>query len=272
MEKYVASAETPVNISETQFRRSLGKIALHLSRERKAEALYNPLALDYMVPSNDEEMKRDWHNATVFMATNVLTATLRLSDLEVECYPCIESVWLGECKENIAYFAWFEGREEVGFWCDLNVRQNHYFEACARIHNLLVERRSKDRLENFAPIRDYICCNYLDEFRRVNGEHSDELIQAKAKRLVSQATPQIADLAAAEYTKKFYENIISAVEDSDRESCATVLLALQHGGTWPDFPDIINCFEAAVAISFLDAALIHDLWRSSPGVSRETTF
>ena len=214
----------------------------------------------------------DWHNATVFIATNVLTATLRLSDLDVKCYPCIESVWLSECKETIAYFAWFEAREEVGVWCDLHVQQNHYFEACAKIRRLLVERRSKDRLENFAPIRDYICRRYLDEFQRVNGEYSDELIQAKAKRLVPRATPGIAALSAAEYTRKFYENIISAVEESDRESCGTVLQAFQHGGTWPGFPDMINCFEAAAAISFLDGALVRDLWRSAPDVSMETTF
>jgi hypothetical protein len=220
-------------------------------------------------------MKRDWHNATVFMATTALMATvLRLSDLEEKCYPCIEGVWLGECKENIAYFLWMDARDEVGVWCDLHVQQNHYFEACARIRNLLVERRSKDRLENFGPIRDYICGNYLDEYQRIdNGEHSDKLIQAKAGRLVSpHVAPKIAALTATEYTKKFYENIISAVEDSDRESCATVLHALQHGGTWAGFPDIINCFEAAVAISFLDAALIHDLWKSTPDLSRETTF
>ena len=267
----MASAETPENISETQFWKSLQRIALYLSRERKAEELYDLPVLD-KVPSSDEEMKRDWHNATVFMATNVLTATLRLSDLDVKCFPCIESVWLSECKETIAYFAWFEAREEVGVWCDPHVKQNHYFEACTKIRKLVVEHRSKDRLENFVPIRDYICCNYLDEFRRVNGEHSDELIHTKVNRLVSRATPQIAAITAAEYTKKFYENIISAVEDSDRESCATVLHALQHGGTWAGFPDIINCFEAAVAISFLDAALIHDLWKSTPDLSRETTF
>src|ERR1035438_1473758 len=183
MEGYVASVATSSQISEAQFQRALQTFALHVSRDRKAGVLYDLSALDYKVPSTDEEMKRDWHNATVFMATTALMATvLRLSDLEEKCYPCIEGVWLGECKENIAYFLWMDARDEVGVWYDLHVQQNHYFEACARIRNLLVERRSKDRLENFGPIRDYICGNYLDEYQRIdNGEHSDKLIQADRK-------------------------------------------------------------------------------------------
>jgi len=266
----VSSEET---ISEGQFLKSLQTLALSLSRSRKLHALNNLPELDYKVPSTDEEMKSDWHNATVFVATNVLTASLRLSDLEVKCYPCIESVWLSECKENIAYFAWMDAMDDVGVWCDLHVQRNHYFEACARLHKLLIQRRSKDRLENFAPVRDYIRANYLDEYQHLeDGERSGELIQAKARRLIPRATAEIATRVATEYSTKFYENIISAVEDGDRESCATVLLALQFGGTLRGFPDIINCFEAAVAISFLDAALIHDLWKSTPNVSIETTF
>ena len=55
-----SAAESPEKISETQFQRSLQRIALHLSRDRKAAALYDLPALDNKVSSSDEEMKRDW--------------------------------------------------------------------------------------------------------------------------------------------------------------------------------------------------------------------
>ena len=249
-------------------------IALQVSRSRKAEALYNLAALDYTVPSTDQEMKMDWHNATVHIADNVVTATILLSDLAPACFPWIESVWLSEVKKSIAYFRWVATREDeaVGFWCSKHLRENHYFEACAELRKLLVERRAKDRLDNFQTIRDYLRTNYLDEFGCLNGEHSDELIATKVKRLALRVAPPICDIRATEYTKNFYENIIPAVEDSDQEACVAVLQAFQHGGTWPDFPDIINCFEASIAISFLDSRMIQGLWKSASDLSKDTTF
>ena len=180
-------------------------------------------------------------------------------------------MWLSEVKENIAYFGWINNRDEFGFWSGPRTREDHYYAACAEIRKLLVERKSKDRLENFRRIRDYISGRYLDEFLKLNGEHAAELIDTKAKRLSSRAGA-FAHTQATEYARKFYENLIPAVEDGEREACTAVLEVLQHGGTWPNFPDIINCFEAAVAISFLDAALVQELWRTAPNVGRDTTF
>jgi hypothetical protein len=160
----------------------------------------------------------------------------------------------------------------VGFWSPEPLRGEHYDEACVEIRNLLVERRVKDRLENFVPVREYISQRYLDEFKRLNGEFCSSLVELKASRLSAKAAQQFAAPIAAEYSQKFYENIIPAVEGCDQDACIAVLQALQHGGSFPGFPHIITCFEAAVAISFLDATTIQALWKRGPNVSKDTTF
>jgi hypothetical protein len=259
-------------ISDGQLWEAIKNTALHLSRHRKAEALLNLLKLDEMVPSTKEQMETDWRHASTHVATNVMTGRLPLSDLDPECFPRLESVWLDDIRQNLAYFSWINNREEAGFWSPDGVRQQYYHEACIEIRNLLVERRVKDRLENFVSVREYISERYLDEFQRFNGEHSSSLTELKVRRLSANAARQMAEVLAAEYSRKFYENIVPAVEACDQEACIGVLQAFQHGGSLPGFPSIVTCFEASVAISFLDATTVQALWKTAPNVSKDTTF
>jgi hypothetical protein len=259
-------------ISDADLLKATQNTALYLSRLRKAEAFVNLPALDEMVPSSPEQMDADWRHASIVVATTVMTGRLHLSDLDAECYPRLEAVWLDDIRQHIAYFNWINSREDVGFWSPQDLRQGHYHDACLEVRNLLVDRKVKDRLENFAPVRGYMSERYLDEFQHFNGEHSASLAELKAAHIGASAAREFAAALATAYSRKFYENAISAVELCDRDACIAVLQALQHGGSLPGLPSPITCFEAAVAISFLDATTIQGLWKTGPNISRDTTF
>jgi hypothetical protein len=56
--------------------------------------------------------------------------------------------------------------------------------------------------------------------------------------------------------EKYYENIVSAAIASDRAATDRVLEALGLLPGFEQYAAIVNCFEMAVAISFLDPDLV----------------
>src|SRR5271157_1312663 len=67
------------------------------------------------------------------------------------------------------------------------------------------------------------------------------------------------------YVRLFYENIIPAVVEKDRLSVLRVLKAFQYSKAPENCWWVINCFEAALAIYFLDRRIIESLWEDSKG-------
>src|SRR5271157_4121103 len=65
------------------------------------------------------------------------------------------------------------------------------------------------------------------------------------------------------YVRLFYENIIPAVVEKDRLSVLRVLKAFQYSKAPENCWRVINCFEAALAIYFLDREIIESLWADS---------
>ena len=61
--------------------------------------------------------------------------------------------------------------------------------------------------------------------------------------------------------KMFYEHIIPAVLQNDEESVLTVLKAFQFSNE-NSYNLIINCFEAALPIYFLNPGIVEKLWPS----------
>lgn len=252
----------PSKITKSELEHAKQSMALHLSRIRKSEALGHFAGLDSLVNSSREQMEGDWRNASILLGAKVVAGEVRLTDLEPSCFTDIEDVWLDEVKRHSAYYAW------------LKTGSNHtacYFEACDELRRLLIDRRTKDRLENFSAVREYIKSHYLDEFDNV---FAQEVIEAKANKISAsgEVAQHIAEHLALEYTKTFYQNIIPAVEDQDRDACKAVLGALRHGGTVPPLAEIVNCFEAAIAIGFLESNIVQKFWRESPQLSKDTTF
>jgi hypothetical protein len=63
---------------------------------------------------------------------------------------------------------------------------------------------------------------------------------------------------AETYARGFYENIIPAVTQGRPDSTLAVLKAFQFSKENRYL--IINCFEVALAISFLDAEIVQEIW------------
>jgi len=247
-------------------------LARQMSRERKADAILNYSLLDQL-PSTREEIEADWRNAEVQIAVEIMASTARLSDLAPDCFPYLESIWLDEIKHYLAFFNWIDIREQAGFWSSEEARKKHYFDACDKLRALLVDRKVKDRLENFASIKKHFKDRYLNEYNRFDPELARSLVCRKTARLGERINPQKGgEIYATEYSQKFYNNIIPAVELGDDESLLAVLQALQHGGSFAGGPAIVTAFEMSAAIAFLDGTKIQKLWRVGENVSRDTTF
>jgi hypothetical protein len=70
---------------------------------------------------------------------------------------------------------------------------------------------------------------------------------------------------ACDYTEMFYSNILQAVKTQDEESTLITLKAFQYSKAPEHRYLIISCLEAAIAIYFLNAAIIRKLWEESRG-------
>lgn len=69
----------------------------------------------------------------------------------------------------------------------------------------------------------------------------------------------------------FYEHIIPAITSStQRESILNVLQAVEHGGSPPNMPEIVNGFELLLMVLFFDSEVVEDIW-SSNQIQREST-
>lgn len=110
---------------------------------------------------------------------------------------------------------------------------------------------------------------YVNEYQKINPLDDDSLklswlIRKKARRIYETTGFTSTDhnwMLAETYVKMFYENIIPAVEQNDREKVLRVLKAFQYSKTSGFL--IKNCFEVALAIYFLNPKIIQSLWRES---------
>jgi hypothetical protein len=148
---------------------------------------------------------------------------------------------------------------------------------------MLVNDQIKAQAVEFGAIRSYLENRYLTdgkvahEGRREKSRRAKKLIETKAQRIkkrrkeneagyVEAVQDDLANWLAAEtYVRLFYENIIPAVEKKDPISVLKVLKAFQYSKAPENCWWVINCFEAALAIYFLDRGIIEKLWEDSKG-------
>ena len=213
--------------------------------------------LHELIPSTMEEKNRDWHEAEVYCAFEVLIGDVKLTELFDSSYHWIEDIWLKEVKQLWGYLVWSRKGEPF----DLDGGVTNYFKACDELRDRLfagaTKKSEKEEFHNF--------CKYLKE-KYFFSSHFDpnklssrRLLERKAQR-VHQVNPQsnaTADwLRAESYVCEFYNHIIPAIVDRDRGSTSHVLKAFadSENGGWPF--SIVNCFEATLAIYFLDPTLV----------------
>lgn len=143
---------------------------------------------------------------------------------------------------------------------------------CEHLRNMLTEDGIKAIVpQEFEEAKSYLESRYLTngKFDQTKPE-AKKLVERKAYRIserVRGMTGKTDDdknwVDAEAYVEMFYENIIPAVIENNREKVLRVLKAFQFSKAPENRYHIINCFETALAIYFLNAETIKDLWDES---------
>lgn len=239
---------------------TISDMARSFSRKRKIEHLYGHAdALDYLIPSTSDEMAEDMIEASSHTSLYVLKRIIPFENLASESYMHLEKTWLRREKAILAYFYWCADPYK-GAVIDFN-------NSASEIRSWLLERK-RVNLDYFGEVENYLMDSYLvkadllDETK----EATQRLIEGKARRIWKMTGEQNEKrnwFRARLYVKLFYENIIGAVRDSDVKKTAKILEAFEFSKSAENKLIIINAFETALAIEFLDKKVINNL-KSSP--------
>ena len=252
----------PKQIPEEMFDTLIKQTAEHLSDLRKLKQIRGEFQylINHLreIQSTREEMVMDWHDACVFLISNILSGKdINFTSIEPRSYHRLEEIWLKEVKQLRAYFIW-----EMN---DTGSDEKNYLEACNEIRRRLTDRSIKASLKDFMVVEDYLRYMYLDDMGKIdkNKPSARILIQEKAKRIwetTGNSNGKENWSRAKLYVTMFYENIIPAVLENNKDNILMVLKAFQFSKAKENRFLIINCFEAAIAIYFLDADIILTLW------------
>lgn len=213
--------------------------------------------------SSDQEMRRDWSYAETYLAGEILDGKINLPKrIGRNLYGHLERIWIKYVKCLWAFFNWVNrGRPLYGFG-----DPSDYRGPCAHLQSLLVNARMKASVAEFEPIRSYLRDRYLDSNGKVDLKkpHLRALVETKANRIygLTRDSDSLKNWLGAEaYVQLYYENIIDAVETADEERTLRVLKAFQFSKAPENGFRVINCFEVAIAIYFLDPDVITMLWQ-----------
>ncbi len=237
--------------------------------------------------STQYEMGLDWHRAQILLASDILDGFPNFAGrIASDSYCWLESIWLKEVKRLRAYFIW----QRRGDGINLDYEKIDYDNAVKHIRRMLVNEDDKGnklnpgikaRTAEFGEAKTYLEDRYLTDGMIVhegNGKknaNAKTLIDTKARRIQERRKkwePNYIDGVkndkinwsyAEIYVKMFYENIIPAVTQNDSEKVLTVLKAFQYSKAPENCWWVINCFETALAIYFLDPETIKYLWNAS---------
>jgi len=210
------------------------------------------------MPSTPQEMESDWCDAVAYLGLKVLEGVeVQLTQLEPESYFLLEEVWLNRIKQLKAYYFW---KNE-----DKGSPEANYSSASDSIRDrLLFAPRAE--LCAFAPIEAYIAKRYLrdDDCSKLDDKKASTnlMVAHKAQRIFAtthEPKDEVNWFRARLYISMFYENIIGAVKDNNREKTVAILKAFEFGKAADHRYLIINAFEAAIAVHFLNKEIVHQV-------------
>ncbi|HEY0079448.1 MAG TPA: hypothetical protein VGB73_12615 [Pyrinomonadaceae bacterium] len=204
----------------------------------------------------------DWFVANVDFMMQILLGQIDFArQLKSSSYRRMEEYWLRHVKELRAYHISLNAENEA----DRYDAERHYYQACDEIRGMLVNDFIKASPKLFEEAKAYLKSEYLTggKINPSKNGRAQALIAGKAFDL--SRSPATSDektnwKRSETYVRMFYENIIPAVEEDDDESTLLVLKALQFSGDLNMRYRIVNCFEAALAIYFLNPNKIRELW------------
>jgi hypothetical protein len=217
--------------------------------------------------STPEEMKWDWSQAEVFLASDILDGTLNFARrIGASSYWRLEQVGLFEVRQLLAYLDWeqsagiFDDRSDS----DMNY---HYLKACAHIREKLLAAHVKASSAEFGEAKRYLEEHYLVgnnklDYKKLEQSGKYNIIAIKANRIkeMTKCEDEMKNWCAAEtYVKMFYENIVPAVMTDKPNNIEAVLKAFHFSLSSEHSYHIINSFEMALAVYFLKADTIAKL-------------
>jgi hypothetical protein len=217
----------------------------------------------HSIGSSQEAMDGDWYDISVIFAARVLEGRFNLAlQIDRSSYWRLEEVWLSDVKRAKAYYAW-ERREDR---LTADSHREDYAAASEELRSMLIDPRIKASAELFAEPQQYLDGRYLtDGAFDPRRPASVSLIRRKAGRiwLTTGETDEITNWSRAEtYCRAFYDNIGPAVLQSDPERALGALHAFEFSKAPEHRYLVINAFETALAVYFLDAQIIAGLWKN----------
>lgn len=232
------------------------KVNAHLRQPR--QRLYKILE---SVTSDKSDEVQDWCAAELVFALEVLEGRLHLTRrLGPEAWPQLEKMWLSDVKRTKAYLLWEERGEDAP-----DRHRSDYENACAILRRRLVDEEAKAPAHDFDAVERYLRERFLssrDQFDE-NKPAARQLLNQKAQRISETSPDRDPDgdwYNACEYSRMFYDHILPAVRKKDQDATLSVLQAFQFSRAPENRYLIIDCFEAGLAIYFLDAGVIREIW------------
>lgn len=211
------------------------------------------------MPSTHEEMLHDWREGCAFVSLKIIEGEIDFAQIEPTCFQLLEGAWLKRVKQLKAYYIW--EHEDTGD------HEQNYFRASDGIRKLLLERK-RAPIQDFENVKTYLEKTYLTDG---NNEKFDDA-KPTAITLINAKTTRICETKGGDwntnwcraklYITMFYENIIGAVVDNDKQKTLSILKAFEFSKSQANRYLIINAFETAIAISFLNKDIIHQVLES----------
>lgn len=215
--------------------------------------------LDAIVRS-PEEMMSDWVAAVGVRMRAVLLDTDSFSRYDESSLDHMALAWLDNVKECNGYHIWRSHWGAHDLWSSEAQKTDYYLKGCAQVHEWLVtDKYKQDHRTQFKVARGYIKSRFLDQARINPGKPNVvALVHRKARRMKERtgSSDERSLKSAQAYVESFYNNIIPAIEGEIGHYLEKVLNALRNDFGTGRQSVLVNVFEAALAIHFLDAAAI----------------
>jgi hypothetical protein len=214
-------------------------------------------------PSTGEEHEKDWHAARIYLASDVLDGKLDfVRDFDTESYQLLEGdCWLRDVKQVRAFL---RSQRHSGR-SDEEAAVRDFTDTCSEIRDRAINQEIKASQSAFEIVSRYLQMKYLDRLDQNTWDLKptgiDDLIETKARRvweLTGNASSTENWTVAETYVREFYLNILPAVSGEDDSSTTKIVDLLQLSNS-ADRLDLVNCFEAAIVIYFLNASRINGI-------------
>jgi len=245
-----------------------------LNKER-ALAWYLPVSMNEVVRAFEDNLSAEaaerirdsnWGQAELYLAADILAGGPDLArSLSPESFWRLEGsngqIWLQDIKTLRAYLNW---KDRGGGWGEEEAKRD-YLRVCQDLIDnpdrpSLINPYRKAPQAAFDPVQKYIQAGILDQAGSVEfgKDKARRWVQVKAQRLMDTGYAEHigqGEQAAKKQMKMFYENITRAVLGLDEESTLSVLAGLGLHPMHQVNDVIVNCFEMAVAVYFLEASI-----------------